>query len=235
VRDYPISVDVRNIRKLGSDPATLLHKKRLMPREGERLIVRVDRLDPSKNIDTGFKAFGALLERRPDLAGKVRFLAFLVPSRNAIPEYQTYADEVWNEVETINRLHGRKDWKPIQVFYEENRLQAIAGMALADVLLVNPLADGMNLVAKEGPLVSERDAVLVLSESCGAHVQLGHAALSVPPTDIRATSLALERALEMSARERRLRQAALRQAIEEEDLSWWATRQIEDLLDLRAV
>lgn len=233
VQEYPISVDAREIRRLAHDPRTLLYREQLRPRGGEKLIVRVDRLDPSKNIAAGFRAFGKLLERRPDLCGRVRFLAFLVPSRETIPEYQRYADEVWQEVDRINGLFGRGGWKPIEVYHEENRLQAIAGMSVADVLLVNPVADGMNLVAKEGPLVNQRDGVLVLSQSCGAHVQLGRAALSVPPRDEDATAVALEQALEMSPLERMFRQAALRHAIESEDLAWWASRQIEDLVRLR--
>jgi len=97
----------------------------------------------------------------------------------------------------------------------------MAGMSLADVLLVNPVADGMNLVAKEGPMVNERDAVLVLSRECGAHAQLGSAALAVAPLDVVATSDALEKALGMSATERRSRIAALRSSIEAfERLSW---------------
>lgn len=230
VGHYPISVDVHSVARLASDKRTLAHKERLRPRAGERLIVRVDRLDPSKNVVLGFRAFGRLLERRPDLLGRVRFLAFLVPSRDSIPEYKQYAAEVSAEVDRVNARFGRDGWQPIQLFYEENRPQAIAGMALADVLLVNPLADGMNLVAKEGPLVSERAAVLVLSETCGAHVQLGRAALSVPPRDEDATAAALETALGMPAAERVFRLASLRRAIEREDLNWWATRQVEDLL-----
>ncbi len=234
VQDYPISVDTNGVRDLVRDPRTARYREQLKPRMGEKLIVRVDRLDPSKNIASGFRSFGQLLERRPDLAGRVRFLAFLVPSREGIPEYQSYADEVWREVDRVNERFGREGWKPVEVFHQENRLRAMAGMSVADVLLVNPLADGMNLVAKEGPLVNSRDAVLVLSQSCGAHVQLGRAALSVPPRDEDATAVALERALEMSPLERRFRQVALREAIETEDLEWWASRQIEDLLAFRA-
>lgn len=234
VQDYPISVDGNSIRALIRDPRTVAYREQLRPRMGEKLIVRVDRLDPSKNIAAGFRSFGTMLERRPDLVGRVRFLAFLVPSREAIPEYQSYADEVWREVDRVNARFARGGWKPVEVFHQENRLRAMAGMAVADVLLVNPLADGMNLVAKEGPLANSRDAVLVLSQTCGAHVQLGRAALSVPPRDEDATAVALERALDMPALERRFRQTALREAIESEDLAWWASHQIEDLLEFRA-
>ena len=105
-------------------------------------------------------------------------------------------------------------------------------MSLADVILVNPVADGMNLVAKEGPIVSERDAVLVLSRECGAHAQLRSAVLAVAPLDVVATSGALEKALGMPATERRRRIAALRTSIEAEDLSWWIRRQLSDILQV---
>ena len=230
VRAYPISVDPGALRRLASSPEALRYKDRLRPHLGSRTIVRVDRLDPSKNIVLGFRAFGRLLERRPDLIGQVRFLAFLVPTRQGVAEYRSYAQEVWKEVSALNERFGRDGWKPVTVFHEDNRSQAVAGMALADVLLVNPIADGMNLVAKEGPIVSERDAVLILSQSCGAHHQLGRAALSVPPQDLEATAAALERALEMPAAERRRRNLVLRESVEVEDLSWWLHRQFEDLL-----
>ncbi len=232
VRAYPISVDPARLRRLASAPETLRSKEYLRHLCGERTIVRVDRLDPSKNIVMGFRAFGHLLDRRPDLRGRVRFLAFLVPSRETIAEYRRYTQEVWREVEAINTRFGRDGWRPIEVFYEDNRPQAIAGLALADVLLVNAIADGMNLVAKEGPIVSERDLVLVLSRGCGAHTQLGPAAISIPPLDLAATSGALEQALDMPPAERRRRATALRSAIEGYDLSRWIFQQVLDLLRL---
>ncbi len=231
VRAYPISVDPAALRRLTAHPETVAHKKRLLPLLGERTIVRVDRMDPSKNIALGFRAFGLLLERRPDLVGKIRFLAFLVPSRETIPEYARYAQEVWTEEQRVNARFAREDWRPIEVFYEDDRLQAIAGMALADVLLVNPVADGMNLVAKEGPLVSERNSVLVLSKSCGAYRQLAPGVLSVEPTDLAATASALERALEMPSAERRRRIAILRALLDAEDLAWWVRSQLMDLFE----
>lgn len=231
VRSYPISIEPQSLRRLASQPETLRYKERLRPLLGERTIVRVDRLDPSKNIAFGFRAFRRLLERRPDLRGRVRFLAFLVPTRQSIAEYRRYAQEVWREVEEINGRFGQNGWKPVEVFHEDNRAQAMAGMALADVLLVNPVADGMNLVAKEGPMVNEREAALVLSRGCGAHEQLAQGALSISPRDLEATASALEQALEMPRAERRHRAAVLRSAVEDEDLSWWLHRQMEDLTE----
>lgn len=231
VRSYPISVDPAALRADLSHPDTMRHREQLRPLLGERTIVRVDRVDPSKNLVRGFRAYGQLLARRPDLVGMVRFLAFLVPSRETIAEYREHAEEVWREVDRINNRFGTPTWRPIEVFHENNRLQALAGMALADVLLVNPVADGMNLVAKEGPIVSERNLVLVLSNRCGAYEQLGAGALGVEPTDVAATSRALEIAIEMPQVERIQRLSMLRSVIEAEDLSWWIRCQLTDLFD----
>ncbi len=225
VRAYPISVD----------PAALLHQarsaevqrraRRLKPTDGKLTIVRVDRMDPSKNILRGFRALDLLLTRRPDLADRVRFLAFLVPSREWLPEYRRYRAGVFQLVDAINSRHGPL----VRVFYQNDYAQALAGLTLYDVLLVNPVLDGMNLVAKEGPIVNERNGVLVLSEGAGAYQQLKAWALTVAPADVDGTARALERALEMGAEERAWRAKGLREAIEREDLRHWLSRQLEDL------
>jgi trehalose 6-phosphate synthase len=130
----------------------------------------------------------------------------------------------------INGKYGDDQWQPIHVFYEDNYAQAIAAMRIYDVLLVNPLIDGMNLVAKEGPLVNSRDGVLVLSDMAGAHEQLGEYALSICPTDLEGTVRALYSAITMPAQERRRRAATLRRAIQEEDITFWMERQFRDLM-----
>jgi trehalose 6-phosphate synthase len=225
VRAYPISIDPARLRRLAESPEARRHAARLAAEPGVRTIVRVDRMEPSKNIVRGFAAFEALLERRPDLRGRVRFLAFLVPSRETVPEYRRYRAAVSERVESINRRFG----DPIQVFYENNYPQAIGGMTLYDVLLVNPLVDGMNLVAKEGPIVNERDGVLVLSEGAGAYEQLKAGALSIAAADVEGTARALEQALEMGQAERAARVAILRRSIVRQDIGWWLERQLADL------
>ena len=115
----------------------------------EITIVRVDRAEPSKNIIRGFRAYDNLLDRYPGLHRRVVFLAFLVPSRSEVSIYRAYARDLLELAETINGKYGDDEWRPIHVFYEENYAQAIAAMRFYDVLLVNPLIDGMNLVAKE--------------------------------------------------------------------------------------
>ena len=186
--------------------------------------MRVDRLEPSKNILRGFLAYEALLQRHPRLRGRISFLAFLVPSRTGLREYGHYGREVQNAVDRINARFGRAGWRPVQLFYENDYAQALAGLSIADVVLVNPLVDGMNLVAKEAVVVSQRDAVLVLSETAGAFDQMADGALSVAPADVVGTADALATALAMPLDERRRRLARLRRGVEREDISWWLRR-----------
>jgi len=232
VRSYPISIDVDATRRVARSRAARRRADQLMAGGGGDLIVRVDRLEPSKNILRGFLAYEALLQRQPRLRGGVRFLAFLVPSRTSLREYGDYGRKVQNEVERINARFGRAGWRPIQIFYENDYAQALAGLSVADVVLVNPLVDGMNLVAKEAVVVSERDAALVLSETAGAFDQMADGAIAVAPADVVGTADALGRALALPVSERAARLHALRSSVEREDITWWLRRQLEDLADL---
>ena len=180
----------------------------------------------------GFKAYELLLSRHAELRGKVTFLAFLVPSRTHIRQYQRYLEEIQQIIDQINRSFGKEDWQPIRAFMENNYTQAIAGMKLYDVLLVNTIIEGMNLVAKEGPVVNTQDGVLVLSESSGAHHQLAEGALSVSPTDIEGTMDVLYQAIQMSPEERQQRSSTLIKSIQNEDLNHWIVRQLEDIGEL---
>ncbi len=194
--------------------------------------MRVDRLEPSKNIVRGFLAYEALLQRQPRLRGRVSFLAFLVPSRTGLREYSEYGRDVQSAVDRINARFGKAGWRPVQLFYENDYAQALAGLSIADVVIVNPLIDGMNLVAKEAAVVSARDAVLVLSETAGAFDQMADGALSVAPADVVGTADALARALAMPAEERQRRLRKLRRGVEREDIGWWLRTQFEDLAAL---
>jgi trehalose 6-phosphate synthase len=229
VRHHPISVDVADLKRRKASPEFGAYRDKLSRLCGRHTLVRVDRVDPSKNIVAGFRAFDLLLQRHPELIGQAKFLAFLVPSRAGIPEYRRYTGEVFAAIRDINSRYQRGDWRPIELFYENNYTQALAGMSLYDILLVNPLADGMNLVSKEGPIVNERDGVLVLSRGAGSHGELGEDALSVHPTDVEGTAEALASALSMPEAERRARAEQLRQTIERNDLSVWLRSQLQDL------
>ncbi len=229
VRAYPISIDVEEVRRISTSPRAQECESRLLPLLGNHTVVRVDRVEPSKNVVRGFHAYELLLEQHPELRGNVRFLAFLVPSRTHIRQYQRYMQAIDDAVQQVNRRFGNEEWQPVQVFYENNYTQAIAAMRLYDVLLVNAIIDGMNLVAKEGPVVNTKDGVLVLSEAAGAHEQLRTGCLSVAPADVEGTAEALFQALTMSPEERASRSRRLVESIEREDITNWLFSQLRDV------
>ncbi len=232
VKAYPISIDVVGLRKLVASDAVKEYDEKLRPLCGEKTIVRVDRVEPSKNIIRGLRAFDTLLERYPQFLGKVKLIAFLVPTRTHLKPYERYMQDAMQSIEAINNKYRTEEWHPIDFFYENNYIQAIAGMRLYDVLLVNAVIDGMNLVAKEGPTVNDRDGVLILSETVGACEQLGENALSVTPTDLEGTTRALYEALTMPSDERKKRATALKRSIEKEDITNWLFHLLEDVANL---
>ena len=230
---YPLSINVSEVQRIASSPRALEYEEKLLAiRGGASTIVRIDRAEPNKNVVRGFRAFELLLTRYPDLHGKVNFLAFLVPSRTHIRQYQRYMDEIQQSVARINEKFGSEDWQPITTFMENNYTQAIAGMKLYDALLVNTIMEGMNLVAKEGPVVNTRDGVLILSETSGAYNQLAEGALAVSPTDVEGTMAALHAAITMSPEDRKRRAALLADSVGREDINHWICRQLEDICGL---
>ena len=230
VRAYPISIDAAGLELYAGSPEVEEYKQRLTPFLREQTIVRVDRSEPSKNIIRGLRAYELLLERYPELRRDLTFIQFLVPSRSELGVYQTYTDEIFELIDSINDHFGDLEWQPIRVFYEDNYPQAIAGMSLYDVLLVNPIIDGMNLVSKEGPLVNQNDGVLILSELAGSFEQLSPYCIPIAPTDLEGTVRALHEALTMPVEERRRRAAALKSLIRDEDITSWLERQFADLM-----
>jgi trehalose 6-phosphate synthase len=236
VRTYPISVDPSGLMRFSRSDAVEERVERLWERLGRAgnpaLIVRADRIEPSKNALRGFLAFETLLARRPELRERVRFLAVMAPTRTSIPEYAEYAAAVREVVARINGLADPDD-APIWISDGSDYAMAIAALRLADVVLVNPLVDGMNLVAKEAVLVGQRDPVLVLSETAGAAEQLAGDSLVVAPADITGTADQLERALGMAVEERRMHLRRLRLSVRQEDVRWWLDRQLRDLAAIR--
>ena len=226
----PVSVDATALEEqlLTREAACL--RASIARETGEQTIVRVDRLDPSKNIDLGFEAFALMLEEHPELRGRVRFLACLVPSRGDLPEYQEYTEGVLRQVDAINARFGDGAWTPIKVYHEQNRLQALVAMTMYDVLLVNSRADGQNLVSKEGVVLNERDGVLVLSNQAGSYQELGRGALSIDPLDIEATADALYDALTMPTFERKRRAATLRHAVLSHQAEDWLALLLHDMV-----
>jgi trehalose 6-phosphate synthase len=228
---YPISIDVDKVEQLLTEPLAQLYKGQMISQIGDRkVILRVDRVEPSKNILRGLQAFRALLETYPEHHGKVQMLALLVPSRMEVDEYQTYLRDIMAESGMINAQFSDEFWEPVRIIVGNNYHRALAAMQLYDVLLVNPLADGMNLVAKEGPLVNDRDGVLVLSEHAGAFYELGEHALTVSPFDVYSTAKAMHEALTMPSEERQTRAEALRKIIQKAGVREWFFHQVDDAL-----
>lgn len=234
--NHPISVDVEKLNQMQNTPQNQLERNQLMNIIGDRkLILRVDRIEPSKNILRGLWAYRTLLENHPEHRGKVQMLALLVPSRIEVDEYQNYLHDIMAEGGMINAEYSDQLWEPVRIVVGHNYQRAIAAMQLYDVLVVNPIADGMNLVAKEGALVNKRDGVLVLSEHAGAFYELGDHALSVSPFDIHGTSEMIHKGLTMSPEERRIRSVALRELVEGADVKTWFGAQVEKALAESAI
>ena len=234
VRDFPISIDVEALRSL-ADTREVSHYREDIQNimRGRKLVLRIDRTEPSKNIVRGFEAFGEMLELHPEQRGKVKFLALFVPSRLGVDEYQNYLDEIMASAGRVNAQYGSSDWEPIRILVGQDYPRAVAALQQYDVLLVNAIADGMNLVAKEGPVVNQQDGVVVLSERTGARQQLESGATVISPYDIYATAEALHNALVMPAEDRAERATRLRWIIEREDIADWLCRQLETLRELR--
>ncbi len=228
VTAHPISVDVAEFEALAQSAAVLERERELVARRPEQLILRVDRTDPSKNAVRGLEAFGLLLDRRPELRGRVRMLALLDPSRQTIPEYVDYRAAIERmAAEVVDRHPGALELRIADDFH-----LSIAAYKQFDVLLVNAVMDGLNLVAKEAPLVNTRDGVVVLSANAGAFEELGEWVVSVDPHDLEAHVTALEHALALPAAERRRRAEAIRAQVREHDLDAWAAAQLADLAEV---
>lgn len=189
---------------------------------GDRAVIaRTDRVEPSKNLVRGFLAYDLLLQERADLRERVVFVAMVYASRQGLPEYLAYANEVEQVVERVNERWGSADWQPVVLDDRDNFARSVAGLQRYDALLVNPLKDGLNLVAKEGPLVNERDGVLCLSRDAGAFDELGDAALEVHPYDLEQTAKTLAAALDESPGERAGRAQRLRELAEARTPAMW--------------
>jgi trehalose 6-phosphate synthase len=230
VRVYPISIDPQRLREEADAPEVADARRALRRLAGQgRLLVRVDRAELSKNILRGLLAFEALLEVEPSRRGSVSFLAQLNPSRRHMPEYRAYTRECMGAAARINRRFGRRRWTPIRLSLKDDYAQALAAYQLYDVLLVNPVFDGMNLVAKEGPTLNQRNGVLILSETAGASAELGRHALLVNPFHVESTARSLAMALDMDPAERRRRARGLRNAVARNPIDRWVSGQLEDL------
>jgi trehalose 6-phosphate synthase len=231
---HPIGVDADEFEGLRENPAVLEREEALVERRSERLVLRVDRTDPSKNVVRGFHAFALLLERHPELHGKVGMLALLAPSRQDIPEYADYSAAVGAAAGEVNARFGREDWQPVELDIADDFFRSVAGYKQFDVLLVNPVFDGLNLVAKEAFLVNTRDGALVLSENAGVHEEIGAWAVTVNPLDEVGQAEALYEALMLEPAERRRRADSIRAHVRAHDIREWIDVQLADLDAVRS-
>jgi trehalose 6-phosphate synthase len=230
-RTYPISIDVEKVESIASEPQTQLLKSQLIHFIGDqKLILRVDRIEPSKNILRGLEAFRTLLDEHPEHRGKVQMLALLVPSRMEVDEYQDYLKDIMAEAGLINAKFSSQMWEPVRIVVGDNYHRAIAAMQIYDVLLVNPIADGMNLVAKEGALVNQRNGALLLSENAGAFFEMGDYAFTISPFDIYGTAQAMHQVLTTPQEERAESAEALKNIVRANDVKQWFEIQLNDAL-----
>jgi trehalose 6-phosphate synthase len=229
VRSYPLPIDAESTRSIAKRERTRGFEEELLRRRREHLILRVDRADLSKNVLRGFSGFDLFLEQHPEFREKVTFIAQLMPSRTDVAEYAEYLERIEAAVAVVNHRHGTPDWMPIQLKLRDDLEEAVAAYKHYDVLMVNAMFDGMNLVAKEGPLVNERGGVSILSENTGAHEELGEFALSVNPFDIQEMADSLHAALTMDPEERRRRAEGLKGTVTARDPGDWIDEQLADI------
>jgi trehalose 6-phosphate synthase len=229
VRAYPLPIDHEAVRRLAEGERVKQFEQELLRRRRDFLILRVDRADLSKNVLRGFSAFDLFLEQHPEFRERVTFMAQLMPSRTDVPQYAEYLERIEASVAVVNHRHGTPDWMPIQLKLRDDLQEAMAAYRHYDVLLVNAMFDGMNLVAKEGPIVNEREGVSILSENTGAHEELGEYALSVNPFDIQELANSIYAALAMEPAERRRRAQGLVEIVTSRDPGDWIDEQMADI------
>ena len=224
----PIAPDLARVRRIAASPDVQAMVAADRERLGDRhRIVRVDRLEPTKNILRGFDALDRLLELHPELRGDVVMRAFAYPSRSSLEVYRRLDHDVRERAAALNQRWATDDWAPLELDLRDDRDAAVAAMVDHDVLLVNPVTDGLNLVAFEGIAVAERHGSLVLSETAGAHDLLGEVADSIDPLDVDGTAAALHRAITRSSDERRQRAERARSIAASLDIDGWIDRQVE--------
>jgi trehalose 6-phosphate synthase len=229
-RAYPISIDVEALEETAHGEAAEEHLAALDAQlDGAQLVLRVDRTDPSKNIVRGFTAFELMLDEHPELHGQVVFLAMLQPSRQDVPEYAAYLADIGAAAAQVNARFGTADWQPVDLRLASDMALASAAYRRCDVLVVNAVADGMNLVAKEAVVVNERAMVLALSEATGAHEELGRFAVTLHPFDVAQQADALHQALTTGAEERRERHRLAAEVVRRNDVRRWLSVQLDEL------
>jgi trehalose 6-phosphate synthase len=232
VARFPISVDTESLERLAASPEVTRRVEELTRAKlggGRMLVLRIDRADPSKNIVRGFRAFARMLDLHPELIGRVTFLALIQPTREGVREYTDYQAALVAEADGVNRQFSTPGYRPIDLRLTSDLVLATAAQQIADVLLVNSVADGMNLVAKEGALLNRRRGALLLSECAGAYDELRDFAIPVCPLDVEQQAHALHAGLTMDSALRAQRSSSMRALVRSNDVDTWLAEQLRVL------
>jgi len=225
----PLSIDAERLRASAAEPAVAAALSRIEASIGgsdRQVIVRVDRMELSKNLLRGFWAFEELLEQEPAHRERVVFVALAYPTRQGLPEYLAYQEEVETTVARINERWGTPGWIPVVLEVEDDYPRSLAALTRYDVLLANPVRDGLNLVAMEGPVINTRNGVLALSREAGAFDRLSTGALEINPFDVTGTATVMARALALGPEERATRADAVRSTVLARRPSDWLDDQL---------
>ena len=234
VKSYPISIDYEGIKDMAGSRKVLEKENLIRQVKGDKfLFYRTDRSDLSKNIIRGFKAYALFLDKHPEYLGNVKFLTTGKPTRQQIKEYENYSQDIMNIIKDINQKYGRDGWKPIECIFRADYGLVVAAFKNYDCLIVNPIADGMNIVPKEASVVNQQQGVLILSETAGCFDELKENSLPVNPFDISQTAEAFYQAVKMGEEERTRRLNRLKDTIKKRTIYHWISEQFEDIEKLR--
>lgn len=233
VKHYPISVDDKKLLENSKSSEVLKKEELIRQIKGDCfLIYRTDRADLSKNIIRGFMAYELFLQKHPEFHGKVKFLSTGMPTRQQIKEYCDYKDETYKMIDSINERYSKDGWKPIEQIFKADYNLVTAAFKHYDCLLVNPIVDGMNIVAKEGPVVNENSGVLIMSNGAGSYEELKDNSITVNAYDITQTADAIYRAIMMSPEERERLIEGLKKTVHERNVYTWMHEQFQDIKQL---
>jgi len=233
IKHYPISVDDKKLLENSKSSEVLKKEELIRQIKGDCfLIYRTDRADLSKNIIRGFMAYELFLQKHPEFHGKVKFLSTGMPTRQQIKEYCDYKDETYKMIDSINERYSKDGWKPIEQIFKADYNLVTAAFKHYDCLLVNPIVDGMNIVAKEGPVVNENNGVLIMSNGAGSYEELKDNSITVNAYDITQTADAIYRAIMMSPEERERLIEGLKKTVHERNVYTWMHEQFQDIKQL---
>ncbi|MEN4016869.1 MAG: trehalose-6-phosphate synthase [Methanobacterium sp.] len=230
VRTYPISIDIETMQKQAQSPEVIAKEAEVDAMIGNcKLIYRTDRTDLSKNIIRGFQAYDMFLDKYPEWREKVKFVATLMPSRQDIKIYRDYTDKIKDLVNEINEKYATPHWEPIKYICRGDYNLVVALLKRYDVLMVNPILDGMNIVAKEGSVANENNGVLILSTGAGCYEELKNGAICINPFDLRQTAESIDTALLMDDETKAQMIKNAREAIQRNDMNKWVSDQLMDI------